>query len=87
MLDEEIKRDLRRLRQKQRRRICIGTRFGRPLFIRDKSLNYASLSEKYPLGVVPKWKSNLLRMFRPTYKNSPYFSDTLTSICKLVVGE
>lgn len=88
-MDEKLKKELMKGMRPPKlcRRVYIGNRGGVPVYLPMARDGYKKLCKKYPGGVVPEWKVHLLRIFRPGWKNSPWFSDVLTGICKRILGE
>lgn len=88
-MNRELKKKLMEAMKPRKpwRRVYIGNRGGRPVYLVRDPNGYKKLCEKYPGGVVPKWKVVLLKIFRPQWKNSPWYSDFLDGVCKKILGE
>lgn len=88
-MDKELEKKLMKAMRppKPWRRMYIGNRGGRPVYLPVEPNGFKKLCEKYPGGVIPEWKAVLLRIFKPRWKNSPWFSDVLDGVCKKILGE
>lgn len=81
-MDSEIRQIIE---QTQRHRVpldYIGKHNGKPCFVIRRRLTYRQLSKKYPQGVVPRWKSQIIKTLHRGYHcDSPWFSDVLDKCC------
>lgn len=87
-MDKEIIREIEKnfYGWKPAARIRVGSRGGKPVYMIKRQCTYKQLNEKYPGGVIPKWKVVLLGIFRPRWKDNLWFSDILDGVCKRILG-